>query len=112
MENRNQLLDASIEKVMTDIEQTRREDMVVAANKVRLAPAQAGEAIAKMESAIRTAVKTAFDKNLYLSYRETLQQAANIKIDEGGEHDLELFAKQIGRVCGLTESEHKAVHHE
>ena len=109
MENRNQLLDASIEKVMTDIEQTRREDMVVAANKVRLAPAQAGEAIAKMESAIRTAVKTAFDKNLYLSYRETLQQAANIKIDEGGEHDLELFAKQIGRVCSLTESEHKAV---
>lgn len=72
-------------------------------------PHQGGEAIAKMESAIRTAVKTAFDKDLYLSYREVLQQAANIKIDEGGEHDLELFAKQIGRVCGLTESEHKAV---
>ena len=62
-----------------------------------------------MESAIRTAVKTAFDKDLYLSYREVLQQAANIKINDGGEHDLELFAKQIGRVCGLTESEHKAV---
>lgn len=74
-----------------------------------IAPHQGGEAIAKMESAIRTAVKTAFDKDLYLSYRETLQQAANIKIDEGGEHDLELFAKQIGRVCGLTENEHKAV---
>lgn len=43
MENRNQLVDTSIERVMTDIEQTRREDMVVAANKVRLAPAQAGE---------------------------------------------------------------------
>lgn len=66
-----------------------------------IAPHQGGEAIAKMESAIRTAVKTAFDKDLYLSYREVLQQAANIKIDEGGEHDLELFAKQIGRVCGL-----------
>lgn len=74
-----------------------------------IAPHQGGEAIAKMESAIRAAVKTAFDKDLYLSYREILQQAANIKIDEGGEHDLELFAKQIGRVCGLTESEHKAV---
>ncbi len=74
-----------------------------------IAPHQGGEAIAKMESAIRTAVKTAFDKDLYLSYREVLQQAANIKIDDGGEHDMELFAKQIGRICGLTESEHKAV---
>ena len=45
MENRNQLFDASIEKVMTDIEQTRREDIVVDANRVRLIPAPNGTRI-------------------------------------------------------------------
>ena len=45
MENRNQLLDASIERVMMDIEQTRREDIVVDANRVRLIPAPNGTRI-------------------------------------------------------------------
>ncbi|MPN04907.1 hypothetical protein SDC9_152155 [bioreactor metagenome] len=74
-----------------------------------IAPHQGGEAIAKMERAVRTAVRTAFDKDMYLSYRNMLQSAADLRIDAEGDHDIELFAKHIGKACGLTETEHKAV---
>ncbi len=67
------------------------------------------EAIPKMERAIRTAVKTAFNQELYIGYREVMQNAAGIKIDADDDHDIELFAKHIGRVCGLAEAEHKAI---
>lgn len=74
-----------------------------------ITPHHGGEAIAKMESAVRTAVKTAFDKDMYLTYRDVLQSAADIRIDAEDDHDIELFAKHIGKHCGLNETEHKAV---
>lgn len=64
--------------------------------------------VERVQRAIETAVKAAFDKDLYMSYQEAIQVAAEIRIDDD-DRSVELFAKHIGKTVGLNESEQKAV---
>lgn len=62
----------------------------------------------KVAKAIETAVKATFNKELYTGYRESLETAALLKIDND-DASVEAYTKVIGKTLNLNEDERKAV---
>lgn len=58
---------------------------------------------------IQDAVSIAFNKDLYLGFREAVQSAADMVIDITDDTSVDLWSKHIGRTLALTEGEQKAV---
>ena len=58
---------------------------------------------------IQDAVAIAFNKDLYMGFREAVQSAADMVIDITDDTSVDLWSKHIGRTLALTEGEQKAV---